>query len=80
MGVGRNMAYRKELFFNNSGFNNHMSIKSGDDDLFINEVANPSNTALCFTKESFTISEPKTSLKLGYFKKEDISVQLTFIN
>lgn len=63
MGVGRNMAYRKDLFFNNRGFNNHMSIKSGDDDLFINEVANSSNTALCFTKESFTISEPKTSLK-----------------
>ena len=63
MGVGRNMAYRKDLFFNNCGFNNHMSIKSGDDDLFINEVANTSNTSVCFTKESFTISEPKTSFK-----------------
>ncbi|NRD20919.1 glycosyltransferase [Winogradskyella eckloniae] len=61
MGVGRNMAYRKELFFNNRGFNNHMSIKSGDDDLFINEVANAKNTALCFSKESFTISEAKPS-------------------
>lgn len=63
MGVGRNMAYRKDLFFNNSGFNNHMSIKSGDDDLFINEVSDNTNTAICFTKESFTISESKTSLQ-----------------
>ena len=63
MGVGRNMAYRKELFFNNSGFNDHMSLKSGDDDLFINKVADRTNTASCFTKESFTISEPKTSFK-----------------
>jgi len=63
MGVGRNMAYRKDLFFNNSGFNNHMSIKSGDDDLFINEVSDNTNTAICFTKESFTISESKTSFK-----------------
>jgi len=63
MGVGRNMAYRKDLFFNNSGFNNHMSIKSGDDDLFINEVADNTNTAICLTKESFTISESKTSFK-----------------
>lgn len=63
MGVGRNMAYRKELFFNNNGFNGHMSIKSGDDDLFVNEVADNDNTALCYTKESFTISEPKTSYK-----------------
>lgn len=63
MGVGRNLAYKKELFFNNSGFNNHIFIKSGDDDLFINEVANSKNTAICFTENSFTISEPKTSLK-----------------
>ena len=34
MGVGRNMAYRKELFFNNNGFNSHMAIRSGDDDLY----------------------------------------------
>ncbi|WP_422107469.1 glycosyltransferase [Winogradskyella sp.] len=63
MGVGRNMAYRKELFFNNNGFNGHMALKSGDDDLFINEVANHSNTEICVSKESFTISEPKTSFK-----------------
>jgi glycosyltransferase involved in cell wall biosynthesis len=63
MGVGRNMAYRKELFFNNSGFNSHMKLKSGDDDLFINKVSNNKNTSTCFTKESFTISEPKTSFK-----------------
>jgi len=69
MGVGRNMAYRKELFFNNSGFNNHMSIKSGDDDLFVNEVANSTNTSLCFTKDSFTISEPKTSFKAWILQK-----------
>ena len=63
MGVGRNMAYRKELFFNNNGFNGHMAIKSGDDDLFINEVANAKNTDICFSKESFTISEPKKTFK-----------------
>jgi cellulose synthase/poly-beta-1,6-N-acetylglucosamine synthase-like glycosyltransferase len=63
MGVGRNMAYRKELFFNNSGFNGHMNLKSGDDDLFINEVANSKNTSISYTKDSFTISEPKTTFK-----------------
>ena len=63
MGVGRNMAYRKELFFNNSGFNDHMSLRSGDDDLFINKVADSKNTSTCFNQESFTISEPKTSFK-----------------
>ena len=38
MGVGRNLAYRKHLFFDNKGFGSHNHIRSGDDDLFINEV------------------------------------------
>ena len=69
MGVGRNMAYRKELFFNNSGFSSHMSLKSGDDDLFINEVANSNNTSICFTTDSFTISKPKTSFNAWILQK-----------
>jgi len=63
MGVGRNMAYRKVLFFNNSGFKNHIHLKSGDDDLFINEVANSKNIATVVTQESFTVSEAKTTFK-----------------
>ncbi|MDO6597805.1 glycosyltransferase [Oceanihabitans sp. 2_MG-2023] len=63
MGVGRNLAYKKEVFFNANGFINHMQIRSGDDDLFINQVANTKNTSICFTKESFTISNPKTTFK-----------------
>jgi glycosyltransferase involved in cell wall biosynthesis len=39
MGVGRNLAYTKELFFKNNGFVSHMKLRSGDDDLFINQVA-----------------------------------------
>lgn len=61
MGVGRNLAYTKETFFSTKGFVQHIKIKSGDDDLFINEVANSKNTAICVTKESFTESIPKTS-------------------
>lgn len=63
MGVGRNIAYTKSLFFNNNGFVNHMKIKSGDDDLFVNEVATVKNTTICFSKDSFTISEPKKTFK-----------------
>lgn len=59
MAVGRNLAYTKQNFFEARGFMNHMNIRSGDDDLFINEIANASNTAICTTKESFTESIPK---------------------
>ena len=62
MAVGRNLAYRKELFFETSGFMNHIKIKSGDDDLFINQIASAENTAICISKESFTESIPEKTL------------------
>jgi len=39
MGVGRNLAYRKSLFFKARGFASHHHIISGDDDLFVNQNA-----------------------------------------
>ncbi len=63
MGVGRNMAYKREEFFKTNGFINHIKIRSGDDDLFINEAANSKNTSICFSPESFTYSEPKKSFR-----------------
>ncbi len=58
MGVGRNLAYRRSLFFNNKGFATHLKIKSGDDDLFVNEVATAGNTALEFNPAAHTVSVP----------------------
>lgn len=61
MGVGRNLAYEKSLFFKNKGFAKHYHIPSGDDDLFINEIAVNTNTVVELSKESHTLSIPKTS-------------------
>lgn len=69
MGVGRNMAYKREEFFKVRGFMDHMKIRSGDDDLFINQAANKSNTTICFSPESFTYSQPKTSFKDWFTQK-----------
>lgn len=57
MGVGRNLAYRKDLFFRVKGFARHQHILSGDDDLFVNETANASNTLVCTDPEGMTISD-----------------------
>ncbi len=59
MGVGRNLAYRKAVFFRNKGFSANNHIPSGDDDLFINRVANKHNTAVVIDADAFTISKPK---------------------
>jgi hypothetical protein len=63
MGVGRNLAYRKNLFFQNKGFSAINNIPSGDDDLFINKVANGKNTAIVIDPDTFTLSKPKLTWK-----------------
>jgi biofilm PGA synthesis N-glycosyltransferase PgaC len=61
MGVGRNLAYKKSLFFKNRGFAAHMHIPSGDDDLFVNANATRHNTAIRIHPETHVWSEPKTT-------------------
>lgn len=61
MGVGRNLSYQKNTFFKVKGFAKHNHILSGDDDLFVNEVATKTNTSIAIQPEAFTISEPKTT-------------------
>lgn len=69
MGVGRNLAYKREEWLNVRGFMDHMKVRSGDDDLFINQAANGKNTAICFTPDSFTYSEPKKSFREWFTQK-----------
>lgn len=69
MGVGRNLAYRKNIFLDNKGFNSHLSVTGGDDDLFINEVCNGSNTKLFAGEDSIVYSKPKTTWSEYYFQK-----------
>ena len=47
MGVGRNLSYKKELFLKNKGFSSINHVPGGDDDLFINKVANGSQYPDC---------------------------------
>ena len=59
MGVGRNLSYRRELFYKNKGFTSHYNIPSGDDDIFISQVANKNNTRVLIDTKSRIESEPK---------------------
>lgn len=63
MGVGRNLAYSKQLFFNHGGFVGILNNRAGDDDLFVNREATAANTAVVCTPESLTWSIPKTTLR-----------------
>lgn len=69
MGVGRNLAYRRSLFFEKKGFANFNHLVSGDDDLFVNSNATGKNTEVEFRKEAHTRSVPASSWHEFYKQK-----------
>ena len=70
MGIGRNLAYTKSLFFAAKGFASHMHILSGDDDLFVNQNATPQNTAIEIHPDTFTYTDAKTTLGSWFRQKK----------
>jgi glycosyltransferase involved in cell wall biosynthesis len=69
MGVGRNMAYKKSLFFDNKGFAKHIHVPSGDDDLFIQEIAARNNVIIEINTQAHTNSEAIKSWKKWIYQK-----------
>ncbi|MEO5645124.1 MAG: glycosyltransferase [Bacteroidia bacterium] len=70
MGVGRNLAYKKELFYRKKGFASHYHIQSGDDDLFVNEAATKTNTRIELDAAGFCYSAAKKTVKEWWFQKK----------
>ncbi|MDR3652100.1 MAG: glycosyltransferase [Paludibacter sp.] len=70
MGVGRNLAYRKQTFFDNKGFASSLHLSAGDDDLLINKASNSKNTRVEISPDSITWSEPKKTYRDWLFQKE----------
>ena len=52
MGIGHNMAYRKDTYELHKGFANLLNLKRGEDDLFVNLVANERNTKVAVEPDS----------------------------
>jgi glycosyltransferase involved in cell wall biosynthesis len=69
MGVGRNLSYKKGLFFKVKGFSSLNHVPSGDDDLFINKVATRNNTAVMIDKDATILSEPKKTFREWFNQK-----------
>jgi cellulose synthase/poly-beta-1,6-N-acetylglucosamine synthase-like glycosyltransferase len=59
MGVGRNMAFKKSLFLQHGAQLPHPELASGDDDLFVNKVANAQNTRCCLDPDARVFSSGK---------------------
>ena len=69
MGIGKNLSYRKELFFRNKGFISHYTTAVGEDDLFINKVSTKKNTEVLIDAENAILTTPTSSFKLWMRQK-----------
>lgn len=47
-----NLAFRRQLFFDHKGFATSNPFKAGEDDIFVNEIATPSNTVAVIYPEA----------------------------
>ncbi len=70
--VGKNLAYKKSLFFKNKGFASHMHLSAGDDDLFVNLNGNSHNTEVQINKEAQVWSAAPNSL-IAYLRTKKIN-------
>ena len=52
-GVYRNVAFKKNLFFDNKGFSSHLGVENGED-VFINQIVSKNNTKVCLYQDAFT--------------------------
>jgi biofilm PGA synthesis N-glycosyltransferase PgaC len=69
MGIGRNLAYTKTLFFGAKGFAAHMHLMAGDDDLFVNQNATEDNTVIEIHPDAFIYTSAKTTFGSWYKQK-----------
>ncbi len=61
MGIGKNLSYRKELFYRNKGFTSHYITSVGDDDLFVSQVATKKNTEVLIDPDNTILTTPTGS-------------------
>lgn len=54
-GTEYNIAYRRSTFMNNKGFARSLNLHHGDDDIFISEIANGTNTRVEMSDDSMVV-------------------------
>jgi cellulose synthase/poly-beta-1,6-N-acetylglucosamine synthase-like glycosyltransferase len=69
MGVGRNLAWKRSIYEGANGFSSHYHLKSGDDDILVNQMARRKNTTVCLNPNAFTISVPEKKFNNWFLQK-----------
>lgn len=69
MGVGRNMGYSSDLYYEVGGFKRHYALASGDDDLFVNEASRLTGAYVVDHPESWVQTEAPLKWKAWWRQK-----------
>lgn len=56
-GDSNNMAFRRQLFFDNKGYASTINLQNGEDDLFVDEIANGYNTVMALDSDCILDTE-----------------------
>lgn len=75
MGVGHNLAYRKDTYEYHKGFSNQINLKRGEDDLFVNSAATGRNTEVALEPDSMVRMSVPSYRRV--WKEEKISYAVT---
>lgn len=75
MGIGRNLAYRKSVYEQHKGFADHLQLQRGEDDLFVNAVANKNNTQIAVEAESIVRMPVPPYKRIWY--EEQLNLRVT---
>ncbi|MDE5808611.1 MAG: glycosyltransferase [Muribaculaceae bacterium] len=65
-GDGCNLAFLRATFFRCKGYSKTMHLHSGEDDLFVNDIADSFNTAVCISPDSILTTRWGTAAKRIY--------------
>lgn len=57
MGINRNLAYKRDLFFKEKGFSSVLSAENGEDDLYINKISKGRKVGVVVSPDSMTESD-----------------------
>ncbi|MDR0971393.1 MAG: glycosyltransferase [Bacteroidales bacterium] len=77
-GYGTNLAYSRDLFFKNNGFIWQYTIPVGEDEIFVNKLANSNNCSVIIDKDAINIKNYEEGLSQMILNKKKHYVCLSY--
>lgn len=69
-GINRNISYLKNSYYHAKGYSKYLNMESGEDDMFVKDIASPNNTKVELSTDSAIDCERVITKKVYRFMKE----------